>query len=204
MGLSLKFLPLILLFIVGCGPSVPAMVPLPPDAVILAFGDSLTYGTGTDSEQESYPAVLQQLIGRSVINSGVPGEVTAESLERLPEVLDEFEPKLMILCIGGNDFLRQLSENQAAENIRAMIRLAKDKGVDVILVGVPKFGLTVSPPAFYAQIAKEFQLPYEDGVMHEILLSNALKADDKIHPNAQGYRRFAEAVADLLKRAGAI
>ena len=180
------------------------MVPLPPDAVILAFGDSLTYGTGTDSEQESYPAVLQQLIGRSVINSGVPGEVTAESLERLPEVLDEFEPKLMILCIGGNDFLRQLSENQAAENIRAMIRLAKDKGVDVILVGVPKFGLTVSPPAFYAQIAKEFQLPYEDGVMHEILLSNALKADDKIHPNAQGYHRFAVAVADLLKRAGAI
>ena len=193
---------LLLLLLVACGPSVPKLNPLPMDAVILAFGDSLTYGTGASAE-ESYPMVLQTLLGRTVVRSGVPGEVTAESLARLPEVLDEQNPKLMILCIGGNDFLRQLGEQQAAENIRAMIKLAKGKGVDVVLVGVPKFGLMLSPPDFYGQIAKEFQLPYEDGIMHKILLNRELKSDE-IHPNAQGYQLFAEAIAALLKKAGVV
>ena len=193
---------LLLLLLVGCGTSVPKLGPLPQDAVILAFGDSLTYGTGAN-EEESYPAVLQGLVGRTVIRSGVPGEVTEESLARLPDVLAEYSPQLMILCIGGNDFLRQLSEQQAAENIRTMIRLAKEKGVDVVLVGVPKFGIMVSPPDFYKQIAAEFHIPYEGGIMHEILLSRELKSDG-IHPNALGYRLFAEAVAALLKKAGAV
>jgi len=170
--------------------------------VILAFGDSLTYGAGA-AEGESYPAVLQGIIGRTVIRSGVPGEVTAESLARLPEVLEETNPRLMILCIGGNDFLRVMSERQAAENIRAMIRLAKEKGADVLLIGVPKFGITLSPPDFYPQIAEELHIPYEGGVMRQILLHPDLKSDE-IHPNAKGYRRFAEAVAALLKKAKAI
>jgi lysophospholipase L1-like esterase len=193
---------LIFLFLAGCGPSVPKLAHLPPDAVILAFGDSLTYGTGA-GEGESYPVVLQSLLGRTVIPSGVPGETTAESLLRLPEVLDENTPKLMILCIGGNDFLRRLSERQAADNIRTMIRLAKDKGAAVVLVGVPKFGLMVTPPDFYQQIAAEFQIPYEGELMHQILLSRDLKADEG-HPNAKGYKLFAEAVAALLKQSGAL
>jgi lysophospholipase L1-like esterase len=198
----MKAIILFLLLLVGCGPSVPKIAHLPDDAVILAFGDSLTYGTGATAE-ESYPAVLQSLVGRTVIRSGVPGEVTAESLLRLPDALDEYSPNLMVLCIGGNDFLQQRGEKQAADNIRAMIRLAKDKGVDVVLVGVPKFGLMLTPPEFYAQIAEEFNIPYEDDIMHKILVSKSLKSDE-IHPNPQGYHLFAEAVAALLKKSGAI
>ncbi|MFZ4702490.1 MAG: arylesterase [Candidatus Methylumidiphilus sp.] len=193
---------LLMVLLVGCGSGIPKLKPLPPDAVILAFGDSLTYGTGATAE-ESYPAVLQTLVGRTVIRSGIPGEATAESLQRLPDVLDEFSPKLMILCIGGNDFLRQLGEQQAADNIRAMIKLAKEKGMDVVLVGVPKFGLMLSPPTFYREIAAEFAIPYDDGIMRKVLLSPDLKSDE-IHPNAKGYRLFAETVANLLKKAGAI
>jgi lysophospholipase L1-like esterase len=194
---------IILLFVLltGCSPSVPKLPKLAQDSVILAFGDSLTYGTGA-TEETSYPAVLQSLIGITVTRSGVPGETTAESLVRLPDVLDENTPKLMLLCIGGNDFLRGMSERVAADNIRSMIRLAKEKGADVILIGVPKFGFTLSPPDFYQKIADEFHIPYESDVMQHILINKALKAD-AVHPNAKGYRVFAEAIAALLKKSGA-
>ena len=91
---------------------------LPGDAVILAFGDSLTFGTGA-AEDESYPAQLEQLIGRRVVRAGVPGEVSAQALARLPVMLDEHAPRLLLLCIGGNDFLRQLGNRQAESNVRA-------------------------------------------------------------------------------------
>ena len=61
----------------------------------------------------------------------------------------------------------------------------------------------MSPPAFYAGIAKEFGLPYEEGVMAEVLRDNGLKSDP-IHPNARGYRVIAERLAALLKKTGAI
>ncbi len=198
----MKTLVLLLLFLTGCGPSVPKLPHLEQDAVILAFGDSITYGIGA-GEGESYPSVLQGLLGRTVINAGVPGEITADSLGRLPGVLDEYNPKLMILCIGGNDFLRGIDERQAADNIRAMIRLANEKGVQVVLVGVPKFGIMLSPPEFYRKIAEELRVPYEGDVMHKILLHRDLKADP-VHPSAKGYRLFAEALAELLKKSGAI
>ncbi len=198
----MKILLLLLVFLAGCGPGVPKLPPLAQDAVILAFGDSITYGSGA-GEGESYPSVLQGLVGRTVINAGVPGETTAESLVRLPAVLEEQNPQLIILCIGGNDFLRGMDERQAADNIRAMIRMAREKGVEVVLVGVPKFGIMLSPPEFYRKIAAEFRLPYEGEVMHKILLNRDLKSDE-VHPNAKGYRLFAEAVAELLRKSGAV
>jgi lysophospholipase L1-like esterase len=185
----------------GCGQQ-PKLLPLAPDAVLLAFGDSLTYGTGA-SEEESYPAQLAKLTGRRVVREGVPGEVSATGLARLPAALDEHRPKLLLLCHGGNDFLRRLPAAQAAENVRAMIRLAQSRGIDVVLIGTPEFSFTVTPPAFYAEIAKEFRIPYEGDVLGKILRDGSLKAD-QIHPNAQGYRLMAERVHALLKKAGAV
>jgi lysophospholipase L1-like esterase len=135
----------------GCGERVPPLPRLDANAVVLAFGDSLTYGTGA-STPESYPAVLERLIGRKVVSAGVPGEVSATGLKRLPEALEQAQPKLLILCHGGNDYLRKLPEAQAAANVRAMVKLARDKGVGVVLVGVPKLGLTAAP-AFTAVTA---------------------------------------------------
>src|SRR5436189_1390283 len=121
---------------------------LPASAVVLAFGDSLTFGTGAN-ETESYPAQLETLIGRRVVRAGVPGEVTAQALERLPAALDEYSPRLLLLCIGGNDFLRRLGSRQAEGNVRAMVKLAKSRGIEVMLIGTPEPGFTVTPPAFY-------------------------------------------------------
>ena len=180
-------------------PQVPA---LGVNDVILAFGDSLTFGTGA-SPAESYPAQLQSLIGRKVVNAGVPGEVSADGLQRLPATLDEAQPKLLILCHGGNDLLRKLSEADAAANVRAMIMLAKSKGIGVVLVATPKPGFSLSPPDFYAAIAKEFSIPFNDNAIGSVLRDNALKSD-LVHPNDKGYTQIAETLAKLLKKSGAI
>src|SRR3990172_4112015 len=186
----------------ACGTKTPTLPKLGTDAVVLAFGDSITFGTGA-GENQSYPAVLEGLIGRKVHSAGVPGEVSAKGLARLPSALDYYKPQLLILCSGGNDFLRKLGRRQTAENLRAMVRTARDKGVAVRLIAVPEPGLMPSPPDFYRDIAKEFSIPYEDGALKKILRDNELKSD-LIHPNAKGYARLAEAVAGVLKQAGAL
>jgi lysophospholipase L1-like esterase len=191
----------VVLLLFGCGER-PKLERLPSDAVVLAFGDSLTYGTGA-TEEESYPAQLEKLIGRRVVRAGVPGEVTAHALERLPGALDEHAPRLLLLCIGGNDFLRRLGNQQAERNVREMVKLARSRGVAVLLIGTPEPGLTVSPPAFYAGIAKEYRLPYEEAIMGQVLKDNNLKSDP-IHPNARGYRVIAEKLAERLKQSGAL
>jgi lysophospholipase L1-like esterase len=194
-------LALIFVVLAACGER-PKLARLPADAVVLAFGDSLTYGTGA-AEHESYPAQLERLIGRRVVQAGVPGEVTAQALARLPQVLEEHSPRLVLLCIGGNDFLRRLDLPQAEANVRAMVKLARSRGVDVVLIGTPEPGWILSPPAFYAAIAEEFSLPYEEAAMAEVLKDNRLKSDP-IHPNAGGYRLIAERLAERLKQSGAI
>jgi acyl-CoA thioesterase-1 len=189
------------LALAGCGDN-PRLARLAPDAVVLAFGDSLTYGTGA-SEAESYPAQLERLIGRQVVRAGVPGEASAQALERLPAALEEFRPKLLLLCIGGNDFLRNLGQAQVAANLRRMIAMARGKGSEVLLIGTPEKGLLVRPPKFYAEIAAELGVPYEGQVIGEILRNAELKSDP-VHPNARGYRLMAERVAELLRKAGAV
>ncbi len=192
----------LLALLAACDGGQPKLPPLAPDAVVLAFGDSLTFGIGANAG-EGYPARLEALIGRKVVSAGVPGEVSAEGLARLPSALEQTKPQLVILCHGGNDLLRKLDEAQAANNIRAMVRLARSQGAQVMLVGVPKPGLLPSSAGFYADIAKELRLPYEEAALKKILTDNALKSD-LVHPNAAGYARLAEAIAALLKKTGAV
>jgi len=188
--------------VAGCGRKVPGVSPVGPNDIIVAFGDSLTYGTGA-AEHESYPAALAELIGRKVVRAGVPGEVTAGALARLPAVIAEHRPALMIVCLGGNDMLRKVDEESIKANLREIIRTIKAGGISVVLVGVPKPALITSTAAFYAEIAKEFDIPYEGKIVTDVLYQRELKSDT-IHPNARGYRRMAEAIAELLRKAGAV
>ena len=181
---------------------MPRLAPVGPNDVIVAFGDSLTYGTGA-TEAESYPVVLGRLINRDVVPAGVPGEMTAGGLARLESVIEEHRPGLMIVCLGGNDMLRKLDDGQIRGNLREIIRAIKAKGISVVLVGVPKPALITSAPVFYEEVAREFGIPYEGKIVTSVLYKPELKADP-IHPNAQGYRKMAEAIAELLKKAGAI
>lgn len=193
---------LLSVLLAACSRELP-LPPLADDAVILAFGDSLTHGTGARPEQ-SYPAVLEELSGRRVINAGVPGEMTAAGLARLPDVLEEYRPQLLILCLGGNDMLRKRDSAAIAQNIERMVRLSREQGVPVLLLGVPRpalFGLD-SEPLYYA-LAERLQVALEADVIPEVLADNGLKADP-IHPNADGYRVIAEGIYRKLQDSGAL
>jgi lysophospholipase L1-like esterase len=193
---------LALVAVAACGYRGPALPRLASDDVILAFGDSLTYGTGA-SEQESYPAVLQTLIRRRVVREGVPGELTEQGLERLPGLLDQHHPRLLLLCMGGNDMLRHIDPATTEANLRAMIAMARSRGIGVVLIGVPQPQLLGGAAEVYGKLAREAGVPVENEILKSVLHDGAYKSD-LIHPNAAGYRRLAEALADLLHRAGAV
>lgn len=184
----------------ACGP--PQLPRLAPDARILAFGDSLTHGTGVPAAQ-SYPAVLDARLGQRVVRSGEPGELASEGRRRLAGVLDRVRPDLLILCHGGNDILRGRDPERIRADLEAMVRMAQRRGVAVVLVGVPSRGLFTDTASFYYRVAEDLGVPLEDEALAEIVTDPALKSD-RVHPNAAGYRRLAEAVHALLVEAGAV
>jgi len=188
--------------VAACSGGQPKLARLAPDAVVLAFGDSLTAGVGAKPD-ESYPARLEALIGRKVVSAGVPGETSAAGLARLPRRSREAKPQLVILCEGGNDFLQKLDEAQAASNLRAMVRLAQSRGAQVVLIAVPKPGLLPSPADFYAVIAKELAVPNEESALKKILTDNSLKSD-LVHPNAAGYAGWRKRSRPCSGKTGAV
>jgi len=170
------------------------------DAVVLAFGDSLTYGYG--AVDQSFPKQLQTLIGRKVINAGISGEVSSSGLKRLPKLLEAYRPALVILCHGGNDILRRSSRDKLRSNLNAMIRLCRESGAQVLLVGVPGFGLLgLETVPLYEEIAAEQGVLYEGAVLEKIENDLSLKSD-QIHPNSIGYGQMAEAFAGVLNEHG--
>lgn len=185
----------------GCS-AQPSLRPLSANAVVLAYGDSLTYGTGT-AQQYSYPAVLQTLSGHTVINGGVSGEVTADGLKRLPELLDEHLPELLILCHGGNDLLKKQPQEATANNIEAMILAAQQRNIQVVLLAVPKPGLLLELPEHYKAIAEKYNLPLEEGLLRELERNPKMKSD-YVHFNRKGYAKMAEAIYTLLQDTGAL
>jgi acyl-CoA thioesterase-1 len=190
-----------LLALAACN-GAPQLARLDNDAVILAFGDSLTRGNGAP-DNESYPAVLQRLSGRRVINAGVSGELSAQGLKRLPALLDKYHPDLLILCHGGNDILRRKDINRMADNVRRMIRLAETRHIPVILLGIPRPGLFLSAAPVYGDIAESTGSLYLADLIPDILGDRSLKSDS-VHPNGSGYRRMAETIYTFLQKSGAL
>jgi len=198
----------LLILLVGCGGSAgrydgPSLSYVAPDAVVLAFGDSLTYGTGAP-RGAAYPAQLSERINRRVINAGVPGETTGEGRRRLAPLLSRVQPDLVLLCLGGNDMLRRQSQEAMRDNLRAMVRDIQDHGAEVVLIAVPKLhAWSLEPHPAYGKLGRELDVPVLTDALAEILSDRGLKSD-AIHPNAEGYAQLAEAIHRLLLGAGAV
>lgn len=193
------------LLLAACN-SEPRGTALAPGATVLALGDSITFGTGAPPHA-SYPAVLAQLTGWNVVNAGVPGDVSAQALERQPALLQQHAPALVLLSIGGNDFLRQLPEAQTREHIRQTVAQAKASGAQVLLVAVPRPSMagaligSLSDHPLYEELAQELKQPLHARGWARVL-SDADLRSDAIHANAAGYEAFARGLAETLRERG--
>ena len=168
---------------------------IPRGATVLAFGDSVTFGTGA-AKGEDWPTQLGAATGWNVINGGVPGDTAEAGRARLPGLLETHRPALVLVEIGGNDFLRRRGQVAVMADIRAMLAAVRQSGARAVLIAVPELSLLgaltrrPSDAPIYAELGKEEGVPVIADVFADILGKPELCAD-QIHPNAAGYRQFA-------------
>jgi acyl-CoA thioesterase I len=193
----------------ACGRKKPAAsAVLPAGSTVLALGDSITFGTGADSAS-AYPAQLSALTGWNVVNAGVPGDTAAQAAERLPALLLEHRPALVIISAGGNDFLRRVPTTETEAALRIAMTSARDAGAQVLLVAVPQpsvgaaIGASLSDHPLYAKLADELKLPLHANGWAKVLGDAKLRSD-QIHANAAGYRAFAEGLTATPRDMGCL
>jgi acyl-CoA thioesterase-1 len=189
---------MLIFFLQACDSPQSKLYPVPSNAVILAFGDSLTYGTGVSTEK-AYPAVLQKMTGITVVNAGIPGEETRDSRNRIELELKKSHPNLVIVCLGGNDLIRRRDKASVKENLAAIIQTIKNSGAQVVLIAVPDFKLSLTVP----ELGLELGVPVENNVIADLESRREIKSDD-IHFNAEGYKLLAQDILLFLKARGAL
>ena len=202
--------PLAALFLLAslpaCGGREPKVANLDsPGSTIVAFGDSITYGYGV-RPGETYSALLSDVLGTEVINAGRNGDTTASGLERLRRDALDLDPRLVIVELGGNDFLEKVPREQTFKNLDRIVGECVDAGAMVALVHI-QLGLFGDKYLDeYEAIAKRHGALLVRDVLDGVFGRPSMMVD-QIHPNAQGHEviaaRIAEAVGPLLERADA-
>lgn len=181
--------------------------PLPSTSNVVILGDSLTYGTGAGSG-EDYASILASNTGWHVINAGVPGNTSYEGLARLTQILQAHESgeqkiDLLIVELGGNDFLKHVPESETVNNLKSILNQAKARSINTALIAIPKFSPVgaafgaLSDHPLYEKLADETDTPLIEDLFSDVLAKNSLKADP-IHPNAEGYRLVATELQSAL------
>lgn len=189
---------MIALILLACNQEVIRYESLNKNDTVLAFGDSITLGYGEDAE-ESYPYVLAELSGWQVINAGVSGETTATANNRIDAALIQFQPKLVLIELGGNDFLNNDDESATKENLRRIIRRVKKHHAIPVLIAVPLLSSSmtsttdVADAPLYAELAREEEINVIADVFSMLLRTPHYKKD-VVHPNGEGYRVLGEMI----------
>jgi lysophospholipase L1-like esterase len=172
---------------------------------IIAFGDSLTAGYGANPG-EDYPSGLSKLIGRDIINAGVSGDTTDTALARIDGDVLQRDPRIVIVGLGGNDFLRGSTAESAETNLRTIVQRIHASGAMVVLLGFNFPSLTANWGKMYKRVAADEGCLLIPDLLDGIIGDPSLKSDE-IHPNAKGYALMAERVAGpmrtLIKKAEA-
>lgn len=196
---------LALLFAAACS-HPPREDALPPGTRVLALGDSLTAAHGV-APDEAWPALLAARTGWIVVNAGLSGDTSAGALQRLPALLEENTPALVLVTLGGNDMLRRLPQAQTTANLGRMLGLVKASGARAVLLATPKPSVagaafnSLSPAEFYRQVAKDQQVPLIEDALAEVLSDPQLKGD-QLHPNAAGHALLSKKIFEALGKIG--
>jgi len=183
--------------------------------LILVFGDSLSAGYGIRVDHGWVSLLAQKLAsegyGFQVTNASVSGETTAGGLARFPRALALHHPSVVILELGANDGLRGLPLGQARDNLDRMVKLARDSGDRVLLLGMrmpPNYGqrYTEAFRQMYLDIAHSDNVPLVPFLLDRVALHPQLMQDDNLHPNELGQPLLLENVwpklAPLLQQTG--
>ncbi len=177
--------------------SVPETDYLRHGRQLICFGDSLTYGTGAPADM-SYPAQLSRLLNRPVVNAGVPGDTTAEALDRLQRDVLDRSPGIVLLTLGGNDLKNRIPAETAFENLREIVGRLQDAGALVVVGGISIPFWDRGFSARYRKLAEETGAVLVENVYEGIMADRALMSDP-IHPNGAGYRVMAQHFAAALE-----
>jgi acyl-CoA thioesterase-1 len=167
-------------------------------ANVIAFGDSLTAGYGAPPG-EDYPSRLSALIGQPVINAGVSGDTTESALARIDADVLAKDPRIVIVGLGGNDFLQSVPIAATEANLRTLVGKIEGAGAMVVLLGFRFPSLSVDYEAMYERVAKDEHCLLVRRITRNILNDPTLKSD-AIHPNGRGYQLMAERVAGPCKK----
>lgn len=171
-------------------------LPPPKNTTLVAFGDSLVAGHGA-SPGNNFVDLVSARIGVPIINEGISGNTTGMALERIENVLAR-DPGVVIVLLGGNDYLRRVPKETTFENLHTIVTKFKDNDTRVLLLGVRGGLLRNTYEKEYADFAKREGIPYISNVLDGILGDTDLMYDS-IHPNDKGHKIIADRVAPKLK-----
>ena len=180
--------------------------PLPPGAVVLVLGDSISAGYRLAPE-DAWPSRLAERTGWVVVNGGVSGDTTGEARVRLTGLLEAHRPELVIVELGGNDMLRRVPLTEARANLAGIVTEIRDAGARPVLMAIPQPSVTgavfqtLSDAPIYEELAAQLQVPLLPDVVSEVLSDPALKLDH-LHPNAEGSRVLADKAVEALQELG--
>jgi acyl-CoA thioesterase I len=191
----------------GTTQAAPTASAVSPPTVLI-FGDSLSAGYGIAIEQ-SWPSLLDKRLDRAskpwhAANASISGETTAGGRARLAAALDQFKPAVLVLALGANDGLRGLPVTQLRDNLDAMLTLAKQRKVRVLLVGMrlpPNYGPAYNT-AFetaYTDLAKQHKTALLPFLLAPIAGDANAFQTDRLHPIAAVQGQLLEHVWPALK-----
>jgi lysophospholipase L1-like esterase len=176
----------------------PDYVNFPPSAngPWVAFGDSLTEGYGA-SEGRSYPALLSQRLGVEIVNAGRSGDTTSSALQRLDEVA-RLQPRVVLLCLGGNDALNRDPQSSMISNLGAIIDRFHQEGSFVVLIGIRSASLRDQNQKHFRELARDKRVFYVPDMLKGVVFKPVYMSD-AIHPNDAGYERIVDRMEQALK-----
>lgn len=169
----------------------------PSGNTIIAFGDSLVKGVGSTNGND-FVTLLSKQSGEPIINMGISGNTSIDGLNRI-DTVNIKDPKIVLLLLGGNDFLRKVPLEQTFKNIDDIVISLQKNGAVVILLGVPSGILLDQYDENFEKIAKSRGTLYVPNVLSGIL-GHVEYMSDAIHPNDLGYKKIADKIYPVLKK----